>query len=371
VEKETMSQTKIIKQQNKKQQKELKRRKRQKHQGIRRAQAQRRSEFPQFELGPTGISELEFVDAVYAAARKVNFDDRQHFKDVDRLSWRTIAQIGANVIEEWRRSANRDLYEQQENFGDMMSMSLVTNVSQAIYSLIPDEVKERFMPYNYFTVIPTRNKLVLHTGRLITKRTPKGSIHLSRSPVIVDVDGERRTLAFTTHAMERVCERIAPGWKVNYVDLMEIARFFSCVPSFEMEPLNSDQNVILLYASCGPSFTDLYWIHVDHILGRDKVKPDSEPPEYRLGYCPLALDGRYAIAKTLLLPGYRMTPEYRLLSTSVLPRERKTELFEMTRDHVRDTDRFEEWLPLVKWFHENGVPQVRQRASESQPNSPL
>ena len=251
----------------------------------------------------------------------------------------------------------------------MMSMSLVTNVSQAIYSLIPDEVKERFMPYNYFTVIPTRNKLVLHTGRLITKRTPKGSIHLSRIPVIVEVDGERRTLAFTTHTMQRVCERIAPDWKVNIASLMEIVRFFSCIPSFEMESLYPDQNAILLYASCGPSFTKDYSCYVDQILGRDKVKPDSEPPEYRLGYCPLALDGHYAIAKTLLLPGYQTTPEYRLLSTRVLPWERQTELFEMARDHVRDMDHFQEWLPLIKCFHENGVPQVRQRVSESQQHS--
>lgn len=363
--------TATVKQQQKKQRKEIKRRKRQKHQGIRRAQAQRRSEFPQFELGPTGISEPEFVDAVYAAARKVNFDDRQHFKDVDRLSWRHVAQWGVTVIEVCRQAANRDLSEQQENCGDMISMSLVKNVSQAIYSLISDEVKERFMPYNYFKVIPTRNKFVLHTDRLITKSTPKGQIHLSRSPVIVEVDGERRTLAFATHAMQRVCERIAPGWKVNIAGLMEIVRFFSCIPSFEMEALYPDQNAILLYASCGPSFTKDYSCYVDHILGRDKVKPDSEPPEYRLGYCPLALDGPYAIAKTLLLPGYQATPEYRLLSTRVLPRERQAELFEMARDHVRDMDRFEEWLPLIKCFHENGVPQVRQRASESQPDSPL
>jgi hypothetical protein len=371
VEKETMSQTKIIKQQNKKQQKELKRRKRQKHQGIRRAQAQRRSEFPQFELGPTGISEPAFVDAVYAAARKVNFDDRQHFEGIDRLTWRHVAERAAHELEDWRLFANRNLAECHENIGDILIMSLDQSVTQAIYSLIPDEVKERFMPYNYFKVIPTRNKIVLHTDRLITKSTPKGSIHYSRSPVIVEIDGERRTLAFTTHAMQRVCERIAPDWKINITDLMEIVRFFSCIPSFEMEALYPNQNAILLYALCGPSFTTNYSCYVDHILGRDKVKPDSEPPEYRLGYCPLALDGPYAIAKTLLLPGYQKTPEYGRLSTSVLPWERKTELIEMTRDHVRATDRFEEWLPVIKWFHENGVPQVRQRASESQQHSPL
>jgi len=34
----------------------------------------------------------------------------------------------------------------------------------------------------------------------------------------------------------------------------------------------------------------------------------------------------------------------------------------LAKNHVRDHDQAEDWIPLVKWFHENGIPQVRQGA---------
>lgn len=127
--------------------------------------------------------------------------------------------------------------------------------------------------------------------------------------------------------------------------------------------LHPDQECILLYASCGPSYADQHVIYVDQVLGQEKVDPDREPPEYRLGYCPLAFHGPYAVAKTLLPPGYKSTPEYRQLLRCVPPRGIKAELMAIARSHVPDLDRSEEWLPLIKWFHDNGVPQVRQRAN--------
>ena len=85
---------------------------------------------------------------------------------------------------------------------------------------------------------------------------------------------------------------------------------------------------------------------------------------FRVGYCPILIEGNFAIAKTLLYPGYKKTPEYGCLMSSSLAESQKAEmLVKATKQDVaslRETNDFS----CVQWFHNNGVPQVIQTREE-------
>jgi hypothetical protein len=79
-----------------------------------------------------------------------------------------------------------------------------------------------------------------------------------------------------------------------------------------------------------------------------------------VGYCPVAFEGRFAKATTLLFPGFSKTPEAVALRRSKLlgdDKRRRTRLAEGS-DQIRLVQ--SEDFSAIKWFHDNGVPQVIQ-----------
>lgn len=355
-----MSGTKAVKHHQKKKQKELRRRKRQKQDAVHKAQWKRFSRFPKFEVEPSLTADFEFIDAVYSAAQKVNFNNRFHFDKLDRLLWGKMATDGFQCIEQVLKKRNQAFAATIQNSGDFMKSIMMTKLAEAVYSQIPANVKGRFMPHHHFIIEPRGKVLQLHCHGLMTKPTSRGNIHFSLQTPFLESDAEKRALGFTTHALERICERIAPKWKIEFVQLMDFICFVVDVPPFETAHLHGVQPAIVLFAVCGNPHTIVHGIYVNEILGRQNLDVHGNDPEYRLGYCPIEFDGPFAVAKTFLLAGYKGTPEYDLLRGSRLGSSEKTRLLSLAKNHVRDHDQAEEWIPLVKWFHENGIPQVRQ-----------
>jgi hypothetical protein len=152
---------------------------------------------------------------------------------------------------------------------------------------------------------------------------------------------------------------MAPKWKTSFTDLMRVVRFVALVPSLELIHLHGDRAAIALFADCGDPLTVVHEIYAKKLLGLKRHDPCDKRPEYRLGYCPIESDGAFVVAKTFLPPGYKGTPEYGMLIKSKLPKADRTTLLSLARDHVRDHEQADDWLPLIKWFHNNGVPQVR------------
>lgn len=81
---------------------------------------------------------------------------------------------------------------------------------------------------------------------------------------------------------------------------------------------------------------------------------------YRLGYCPVVVENEFAIAKTLLFPGYTGTPEFKLINESDLPRRQKERFLELSTSNDASNVVYDGDSDLIKWFHKNGVPQVIQ-----------
>ncbi len=358
--------TTTVKQQQKKQQKELKRRRRQKKEVVRKAQWTRACQFPKFEIAPGNDCPPEFVDAVYSAARNVNFDDRSQFDNLDRVCWRGMAAYGFNRVEEVWEGMNKKFAESDPNCGDFVRLDSKNKLGQAIYSQIPGNIKTRFMPHNHFLIRPKNKVWQIQCKRMYSVSTPRGRVHFSFPPTLLDVGGQKQYLTFTTHALQRICERIAPNWKNAFLELLRVVRFVAYIPRFEIQYLHDDQPAIALFSSCGPPFTEERQIYGNKIMREKRHDSTKNDPEYRVGYCPIEMIDGIAVAKTFLPPGYKGTPEHQLLLQSRLPKLEKEKLFLLAKNHVRDHEQADQWIPLVKWFHENGVPQVRYGVQDSE-----
>ena len=357
---------KAVKHHQKKKQKELRRRKRQKQNAVHKAQWKRACRFPKLEIAPDCNADPEFIDAVYSAARKVNFGDTKFFDKLDRNTWKIVAKIGFQSFEKLCDCISEIRAEDVPNAGDIWLQEEQNRLSQTIYTLIPERIKSRFMPHNYFIIQPKGKIIFLNCQRVISQRTSQGKIHVGLNNTSLEVGECKKQLVFTTHTLERVCERIAPRWETHFSDLMDVVRFLAYIPQLEVTTLHGDQPAVVLFSACGSSIYFTYKIYVEGILGQQNYDSSQDYFEYRLGYCPIVFDGQYAVAKTFLPPGYKGTPEYGLLLNSELPKTDKNKMLSLVKNHVRDTQRAEEWMPLVKWFHENGVPQVRPRIQNNQ-----
>lgn len=359
-----MAGTKAVRHHQKKKQKELRRRKRQKQNAVHKAQWKRACRFPKLEISPDCNADPEFIDAVYSAAKKVNFNDRDRFHNYDRMIWELVATDGIQLVEQMWKKGNRVFANTLRNSGLFVEALTLTKLAEAVYSQIPAKIKHRFMPHQHFMITPVGKVLEVYCDSLFKKASSGGNIYFSAETPFLESDGEKRPLGFTTHALERICERIAPQWRTRYVQLMDFVRFVVQVPPFETSFLHRKQPAIVLFAVCGNLHSKIHDIYVNKILGSHNFDVKGNDPEYRLGYCPIEYDDSFAVAKTFLLAGYKGTPEYDLLRGSGLGNSEKTRLLSLAENHVRDLDQAEDWIPLVKWFHENGIPQVRQGAQD-------
>ncbi len=82
------------------------------------------------------------------------------------------------------------------------------------------------------------------------------------------------------------------------------------------------------------------------------------PFGYRVGYCPLVFNEEYAIAKTFLPPGYSQTPERELINNKISNLIERQKLIAIAGKLDFYSLRNGEAMDLIKWFHDNGVPQV-------------
>lgn len=78
-----------------------------------------------------------------------------------------------------------------------------------------------------------------------------------------------------------------------------------------------------------------YWHHryVEALLGAG-YDPANGKPYYRVGYCPVALDGELAVATSFLPPGFKKTPEFEAICRSNLPFAEKKRLKDMATDEM-------------------------------------
>jgi hypothetical protein len=127
---------------------------------------------------------------------------------------------------------------------------------------------------------------------------------------------------------------------------------------FEAVTLPKGNSAFSIFEMCGvPGFVQHRYF--------EKLLSDAKPHDvrcavYRAGYCPIEQVGKYAMGRTFLTPGFMKTPEYALLERSALPHDKKAAMKSVaTADPPADAVPTNEYLEVIKFCHDNGVPQAR------------
>ena len=109
-----------------------------------------------------------------------------------------------------------------------------------------------------------------------------------------------------------------------------------------------------------------FWNHryVKEVLEAD-FDPKKGKPYFRVGYCPVILDGEFAVARSFLPPGFKKTPEFEAIRFSNLPFAEKQRLKDMATNEMTLQRLIESGdFSAVRCFQRSGVAQVIQTTEE-------
>jgi hypothetical protein len=312
-----------------------------------------RQKYPEIVIGPSN-ADPEFVEAIKTAVGKIDFANSNQFSSLGRTLYRAMKAEGAiSVMWQIANEAIVSGMEEQSIASDMIGEFLF-QLGEAIYDLVPETTRESHLPISGMRVIPAHDVFRLRFDTLHKVKTSKGNSFVSRHQPKVTIEGSERTLGFSKHSIESMCERLTPHWK-TYYGSAKIHTILSDCCKFTPIQLRDGHWAVAVYDFV---FTDMfeYMHHAKGALGLEEWQGISERRYKLAGYCPVGIEDEYVIAKTFLLPGFTQTPEYQAIGRSKLPPKEKERLRRIASTNVggsEDTN-----LEILAWFHEQGLPQA-------------
>jgi hypothetical protein len=299
--------------------------------------------FPEFVLRPNNAPQA-FVDLIWRAIRRIDFRDRNLFQPAETTFLRLAKKNPAKVL---------SALAEGSKVADPLSIHLCSFVGQTVFRTIPAEQLRQWIPFHDVEFILVGREIVVKFRSLEQAKGPGGTVYFSRHRPTLEIDGQKKVIGWSRHAIERTCERLAPRWD-SYLGLGDVFAFFDKCMYFERADLHGGQLGFTFYDVCAQGFfTELF---AKKVLGQ----PTGKQSYYRVGYCPAVVEGEFIKAVTLLYPGFHGTPEYRAILNAGLRRDEEKRLIVQARQQSREYLEKTGDFSLVKWFHDQGVPQVIQ-----------
>lgn len=243
------------------------------------------------------------------------------------------------------------------------------NLGRGILMNSPGNLIRRNMPTSCFWLTPGDRDWQINCASLITKNSSAGRVYQSPHKPTINLDGEDHYVVFSRHALFQLAGRTGPveEWRNSYVAQLHVFGFFYDCVYFEEVQLRNKNRAIVIFSPCLRAGDPVRRFFRD-LMGFES-ESQLENHYCVIGYCPLTLDGNRAIAKTFLTPGYLQTPERGTIKTSGRV-ELMRDVEQACDEGVSPFKDDEKVEKAIRWFHENGVPQVRKidrevfRASE-------
>jgi len=318
------------------------------------------SEYPEFVVGRTE-ADPAFIAAVLDATQRLDLLDT---KSLGR-GLQAFLKLGKleGFSEAFRilQSADSIKTGEQKLTGNAKLAIAVTSVGSLVLSLVPEDIRQKYMPYNDVSVDPVHREIRLNFSSMESVSGSGGRSFFNPKRPKVEFDGTVHTVAFSRHSIERICKRINPRY-IDYGPAGDIHAFFSACVYFEPVMLHGGQPAFAMFDMCGNEGFIHYQLYTVDIFGKENVKASEGSMYYRLGYCPVVFENGFAKAKTFIPPGFRGTPEYGLvLRSGLCGKERRSLLDRISDDSGNESEKLlRHDNASTKWFHENGLPQVFQ-----------
>ena len=221
-----------------------------------------------------------------------------------------------------------------------------------VYSRFGKDMLKRHFMTNDITVLPNGNgwKFIMRSLSR-QKINSNSSLYYSSKAPKLDLWGNKCQIAYTDHCIERLHERSKRG-KLTYGALGDTFSFLYENSYFEVVDLTDGSKAVSIFAMCGDEGNAPFDI-VKAIYGNNYCEEDKY--YYRIGYLPIEPYKEFALARTLLCPGYLKTPEYKLLSES----EENAEWLKRAMENERKDSLSTYDLRLILKMHGMGIPQVK------------
>ena len=293
---------------NRKQAKKARRRKRvEKHQKKEILSSERRENWIKIRVEEYNkdVVSKDFVSEVLNALKNLRLNDRRFFKKQEADFWKSMKEFSFQecVDEVLKNAPYEDI--------NLMMKKFLLKMGTVIFSILQEKNKLlQYIPYNDVLISPKGDEFIIIFDALLRHKTEWGYVYYSQLKPKVVIDDNEYIVAFSRHAVERICERCV-GQYDHYAGAGDAFAFLSCCSKFDVIPQGPNGNrnyLITFYDSCDPGFTEYKYLKGV----KDYVNDDREYC-YRVGYCPVSFSDGFASSKTLLTPGMRGTPEDFLL----------------------------------------------------------
>ena len=318
-----------------------------------------RSEFPEFVFDETeSHANPAFVAMIKESIRQFRFSE---LHPMEQTAFKDMREYGAEYSLKMIQLAMDDrqghgIRTPYSTCGDLLWM---ISLGEAIFAKIAEVDRKNFLPINNVRFNYRGQNILVQFYSLLSHKHNEGTLYYSRRNTKIEFNGQEYIVAFSKEAILKLGERTVHA-PLSYRGVGEFFAFMDLCLNYEPCLLRDDGPAFTFYDYC----IERTWSfqYVTHIVGKDNYNPASGKPYYRVGYCPTVfVDERFALAKTLLFPGFSKTPEYKALHNSRLPYAEKERLKEIAT-HSLTFEQIQKTLDFsaLKWFHENGVPQVIQ-----------
>jgi hypothetical protein len=307
----------------------------------------------------------EFVALVKEAQQKIDLDDPSVCDPLLRKAYHRIREVGIKAFtQEAIAGAGSDPVKQ--NLVDIWLHKLMLHYGTHVFNLIPVEKRRRLLPFNDVFIYFAESVQVFEFSSLLTAQGHKKPIYYSRKKPQVTLGPSKWPVGFDAHAIEQAAARLNPQYW-DYSRSADVHAFFAQCVYFEEAEIDSrnhpHQPAFCMYDTCNdPTFVS-YDVYVNTIFGADGKLSDRSKGDfyYRLGYFPVKFENGFAKATTFMRPGYTGTPELQLLRNDrKLERNKKAFLLRESRQHKGQEVLRSGRTEIIKWFHDNGCPQVVQ-----------
>ena len=306
-----------------------------------------RDKYPKFIFENEG-ADLEFSQIIKEIVQAFDFNEipdalKPIYKNIKKLGyWKAIEPIKKGF-----------------QLGESMGTYVVIGfLCEEVFKKFPKDKFDQYFPFNDFRLLPIDNDMVVQCRSLKKFNSSRGIRYYSTQEPTIEIEDVRYIVTFTRHSIEQICDRIHPNWKIHSA-LGDVYAYLEENLYFEFCRLRDGSPALTFYDLCGDKFS-WHYKYVDNVFGQKNIILGKGSPYFRVGYCPLAFEGNFAVAKTLLFPGYSKTPEHECILNLNLPEnERKSLLKKITKQDAKsllETGDFSS----IKWLHENTIPQVVQ-----------
>ncbi len=317
-----------------------------------------RDVYPKISIDPAN-GDPEFINLVTKTSSEINFDTPGLFYPIERRFYRAVRRDG--LIEAYRAhlAALKSLPREGDEYHRVDGIGILLGYGARLLERIPETDRRRLMPYNDVHVLLEGHEIKVTFSSMLSHRAAGGRVFYGRRKPTIEFNGETKIVAFSRHAIERICERLNPRY-TNYGPAGDIHAFFSTCIYFEPIRLRDGQPAFVLYDMCGNKPYVQYRTYIKGVFGEENLDPSKGSPYYKVGYCPVVFVDGYAKATTFLYPGYTSTPEYGLILSSKLSRSDRDNLIDRATSQDGEEVVLKDNPTTIKWFHENGIPQVVQ-----------